>query len=832
VLSKTSEVAAWKRVGLSNSPDGRYLQAAAFDEARKVVVMFGGIITEPSDGHFVISQETWEWSPTTGKWMNRSLSGTKPAARSGAALVYDSNRAKFVLFGGRGYTGTDVRTRSGFNLDDTWEWDPVTGVWTDISPATHPSARSQHAMVFEKSTGKILLFGGGRSHPATFDGTGVSASLGDTWEFDPTAKTWTRLTPALAPSVRNDSTLVWDSARNKAVLFGGIQIEADTGPGVLKQDTWEWDPAARTWTERIGTERKPSARYGHAASFDVVRKKMVLIGGCDVTVGSVRSQPKSDVWEWEPATGVWTERLSEPEAGGPKARMYASLVSDEARGRVIMIAGAIASYTPTSDGRALTAADFVEPMMRYAPLPSREIWEVDVASVAFTDRTPERDVPSSRFSPAIAFNPVTGKTCVLGGSSAQNSKTIGEYWEWDGTNWSQPKGTPPVRSSAVMAFDPARNSMIVYGGISDDLGVGFDETWEYSSAGEWVKLSPRNTPGRLVGAAMVTDTVRKKILLYGGTLYPAVRGQEPVTAKNDVWEWDGSSMAWTKRIALNPENAPHPKRGPSAAYDEGRQRLFVYEGTEFGASGGSFFEWDPISGAWSSRGTGDSFGTVGFNRVVYDSLRRREVVLTSVSSTEGPDRTWELDSVGPTWSARALSFSPKCWYEAAMVFDSRRGVAILFGGAVYGYSKDNAAETWEYQVTTPDNRTDAGVPDAGATDGGDASVFAGVDVGSSDGGIRDTGAIDGADAAIIEGPRDAAVERGQPSGTGGVGQGTSTGATTGTGGKGGRDATLEAESHEAGGCDFGRSRSGGLQSLVVAAIVPWLLARKRRRADR
>ena len=38
-----SEVAVWQKVSSSNLPDGRYLQAVAFDESRRMVVMFGGI---------------------------------------------------------------------------------------------------------------------------------------------------------------------------------------------------------------------------------------------------------------------------------------------------------------------------------------------------------------------------------------------------------------------------------------------------------------------------------------------------------------------------------------------------------------------------------------------------------------------------------------------------------------------------------------------------------------------------------------------------------------------------------------------------------------------
>ena len=36
-----TEVAVWRKVGTGSTPDGRYLQAVAFDETRRVLVMFG-----------------------------------------------------------------------------------------------------------------------------------------------------------------------------------------------------------------------------------------------------------------------------------------------------------------------------------------------------------------------------------------------------------------------------------------------------------------------------------------------------------------------------------------------------------------------------------------------------------------------------------------------------------------------------------------------------------------------------------------------------------------------------------------------------------------------
>ena len=74
---------------------------------------------------------------------------TSPAARSHHALAYDRTRERVVLFGG--FDGTD-------SLADTWEWNGVD--WTQGSPMTAPVARRLHAMDYDQLNGEVVLFGG------------------------------------------------------------------------------------------------------------------------------------------------------------------------------------------------------------------------------------------------------------------------------------------------------------------------------------------------------------------------------------------------------------------------------------------------------------------------------------------------------------------------------------------------------------------------------------------------------------------------------------------------------------------------------------------------
>jgi hypothetical protein len=141
-----TEIATWRRVTSTTTPEARFLQAVAFDKKRNLVVVFGGASVSPkyvgaTSVNAELNNQIWEWTPGTGKWAKRAPTGSQPEARTGATMVYDPQGQKLVMFGGRSASGAD--------LDDTWEWDPATGAWTALTTTgAHPSGRCQHGMVY------------------------------------------------------------------------------------------------------------------------------------------------------------------------------------------------------------------------------------------------------------------------------------------------------------------------------------------------------------------------------------------------------------------------------------------------------------------------------------------------------------------------------------------------------------------------------------------------------------------------------------------------------------------------------------------------------------
>ncbi len=268
----------WRQATPTSSPSPRQFPAMAYDSDRRLVVLFGGAhypVGGCEGGNAYACGGTWEYNGMT--WVQRQTFG--PSARDGATMVYDSQRKKMVLFGGETpQVGCDD---SSANLcGGTWEYDGTT--WTRIQQATHPLPRVGAAMAYDTNRGKVVLFGGsvisapnrtcdssgsgycdgtwqydGNSW-TQFRGQGPSARwvsamvyvpdwkrivlfggshgdginpLGETWSFD--GSTWTQLSPSASPLPRAGQAMAYDSGRGRIVLFGGV-----TPDGL--RDTWEF----------------------------------------------------------------------------------------------------------------------------------------------------------------------------------------------------------------------------------------------------------------------------------------------------------------------------------------------------------------------------------------------------------------------------------------------------------------------------------------------------------------------------------------------------------------------------------------------------------------
>jgi hypothetical protein len=305
----------WSKTGYWPRPSFRMNHAMVYDSARARAVMFGGLA--PASYPFM-SDETWELRPRG--WQQVALTGARPSGREHMALAYDERRKRVVLFGGGGMTNRA--------MNDTWEFDGVT--WRQMAVATSPPGRTHHAMAYDAARGVVLLFGGSGGAP--------NAYFGDTWIYDGT--NWQQLSPAMAPAPRAAMRMAYDSRRARIVLHSGA--------GPLPQprffDTWEWNGV--NW-QQVATG---PYRIGGPLVYDASRGLMHLYGGDD---GSV----SADTWEYDGTN--W--HLRSPIGTAPPPLTNHASCFDPERRKLLVVGGwdgivnglydDVWEYGPISQGR-------------------------------------------------------------------------------------------------------------------------------------------------------------------------------------------------------------------------------------------------------------------------------------------------------------------------------------------------------------------------------------------------------------------------------------------------------------------------------------------------
>ena len=138
----------------------------------------------------------------------------------------------------------------------------------------------------------------------------------------------------------------------------------------------------------------------------------------------------------------------------------------------------------------------------------------------------------------LGYDTKRGRTVLFGGG---NGTLQAETYEFDGATW-QLRGTggPVPRMNAPMAFDTVRNKLVLYGGeTSIGTTVILADTWEWNGL-YWQEALGATAPGVRKSAGLAFDPALGKSVLVGGQTWGG-------GAPTGTWEWDGST--WNGDLA-------------------------------------------------------------------------------------------------------------------------------------------------------------------------------------------------------------------------------------------------------------------------------------------
>ncbi len=400
--------------------------------------------------------------------------------------------------------------------------------------------------------------------------------------------------PVLGPSSRDTHSAVYDSQRDRMVVFGG---NAD---GIAQDDTWALSlGGSPSWQQLLTSGGPPPARWAHSAIYDVGHDRMIIFAGDAPTLPHY----PADVWALSFQTLEWTEL----QPGGEEPTGWE---------------GHSAIYDPMGDRMIVFGGD--DDFNPY----TNETWALSLGLQPTWTKLAIGGAPPARAFHSAIYDSIGARMVIFGGLS---NVVRNDTWGLSlGSNpaWTEVVGTggpPPARWTHSAIYDHVRNRMVVFAG-HDGPAVYLDDTWALTLGGGtlWTELLPPRPcdtpPATRYGHAAVYDrigglTTRDRMIVVGGN--------DGTTDLGDTWKlsWsvscggagpgpltppgsESGDPGTGERIALNVQTTVGSSsvlvdvvlleagNGSLSVFDvEGRCVGILFEGT-FNA-GSNPISWDP-----------------------------------------------------------------------------------------------------------------------------------------------------------------------------------------------------------------------------------------------
>jgi len=521
--------------------------------------------------------------------------------------------------------------------------------WEQLSPlGTPPSPRYAHTMVYDSLRDRMIVYGGSPN---------TNSPLGDVFELTLSGTpTWNPIAAANPPPARLAAVAIYDPIGDRMIVFGGLSGFDNLG------DTWQLSFASGTptWTELVFSDPTPGKRSWSAAIYDPVEQRMVISGG-GIGEGPPRVVYGGDVWALSlTGTPAWNKLPVVGTLAGGR-RGHAAMYDSDHRWMVLF--GGWNGSSWRSDVSVL-----------------------DLDNMSLSPATAQTEWPWECERACLAYDPVAKRGVLFGGGHGTSG--ISRAWSLSLTPdpwWSHLEPAPPPRNGSAAVYDPTRRELVQFGGKSNfgspqtQVIEPDQDTWSLSLTGDpiWHVLAAPGTPvpSPRDGPTLVRDPAHDRLLMFGGS---GPIGECP----NDLWSFDLSSRQWSQLTPAGP--LPPGRYYAGGAFDPVRSRLFIFSSENFGVLLDDLWELDfePTLN-WTRLSTVGPKPSSRFSpAMLYDSLRDRILLFGGVNvDGSTPGDTWAL-SLGstPAWTQLVTFGAPLRGAGTTTVYDSARDRLLVFGG--------------------------------------------------------------------------------------------------------------------------------------------------------
>lgn len=320
-----------------------------------------------------------------------------PAGRSQHASAYDLGAGQLLIFGGEKHYKNKIPIP--LKVDNTlWAWDR--NGWTWLSH-DGPGLRNDAKMVYHEKNKKTYLIGG-----RIYDSLGKPIVLDEFWEWS--GNSWKLLTAASTPGKFLHTNIVYDSGRNKIVLFGGVKA----GQG-FSNELWEWNGIQ--WN-KMEVDLAPSPRIAHGMVYSKAWKKTLITGGVNE-----KGENQNEIWSWDGKKFELMDSLMPELEPGPGN----AVGLEEKNGFKILLAGRLTSLAgiPSSDPSKQQIGTW---------LWDGRIWEKLNLTIA----------PSLREYHSMVYDRKNKRVILFGGGGREESayENPNDVWLYENTKWKPAPG--------------------------------------------------------------------------------------------------------------------------------------------------------------------------------------------------------------------------------------------------------------------------------------------------------------------------------------------------------------------------------------------------------